>query len=120
VRALHCNVANSSGMSWLPVGAWQDCQADYTVAPGEPLIVAVDAGGGDADKRSVTGIVATTIDLRVAFVRKIDGADSLLQVFPTIDKLAESHPIVEVVYDRWGMASEALRNQDATASCSSP
>lgn len=108
----HCNVSHASSATWLPVGVWQACRQDYAVAPGEPLIVAVDAGGGDAEHRSVTAIVATTLDLRVAFVKTMDGAASVLDVFPTIDKLAETHPIHEVVYDRWGMASEALRNED--------
>jgi len=109
----HGNVSHASSATWLPIGVWQACCAQpYTVAPGETLIVAADAGGGDAEKRSVTALAAMTLDGRVAHVQTWDGPDGALHVFPAIDKLAEKYNVYECVLDRWGMATEALRNQD--------
>jgi len=99
----HANVWTTGASSWLPTGAWQACEGDATIAPGEAVWAGVDVGG----ERSATALVWVTEDLRVG-CRTWQGERAVLQVAPALRDLALEHDLRAVYYDPWRFQAPAL------------
>lgn len=66
-------------------------------------------GGRHRRPRAASAVVAVTADLRVAHVEVLQGNASVLEVTAAVLRCAERFSVVEVTYDPWRFASEALR-----------
>jgi hypothetical protein len=100
----HANVLGAGAAAWLPPGAWSAGAAEYDVADGETVVVAVDVGGSRA-----TTAMAVTEDLRVAEVEVLEGDEAVLRVPDLVLELGRKYVLREVVFDPWRFQSEALR-----------
>ena len=99
----HANVWTATEHAWLPIGAWQDRAANYTIEKGEPVWVGVDIGGS----RAASAVVWATEDLRVG-ASIYNGDDSVLDVVTRIRQLADEFTVREIVYDPWRFQAPAL------------
>jgi phage terminase large subunit-like protein len=106
-RQFHACSWGAGEGSWLPVGAWRSCQADYVVEDGAEVVLGVDIGGS----RAASAVVAVDRDLRVAAVEIFDGRESVLAASEAVRRLSERFTVVESAYDPWRFQSEALRLQ---------
>ncbi|MEJ7894669.1 MAG: terminase large subunit [Solirubrobacteraceae bacterium] len=102
----HANVWTTGATSWLPQGAWQACEGDATIDPGEAVWAGVDVGG----ERSATALVWVTADLRVG-CRTWQGDRAVLEVAPALRDLAHDHDLRGVYYDPWRFQAPALELQ---------
>lgn len=93
---------------WLPPGAWQACQAEYDIGPGEALTLGVDVGGSRS-ATAVVGVVADEDGVRVALVEVWQGSDAVLKASAYLRGLLETRTVREIVFDPMRFSSEALR-----------
>ena len=102
-RRFHANQWTSAEGYWLPAGAWQDCAADYTIEPGEPVWVGVDVGGS----RAASAVVWVTEDLRVG-CEVFEGTEAVLAVEERVRRLAGEQDVRAVAFDPWRFQQAAL------------
>lgn len=103
VARYHANIWTATADSWLPVGAWQACAADFTIEPGEPIWVGVDVGG----ERSASAVVWVTEDLRVG-AEVYHGDEAVLDCLAKVRELAGTYTVAEVAYDPWRFGQAAI------------
>lgn len=101
----HCARWGVGEGTWLPPGAWAACRTDSEPDPDEPVWLGVDVGG----TRAATCVIGVTADLHVAEIHVWQGNDAVLSAAAAVAEIADRRPVVEVVYDPWRFASEAMR-----------
>ena len=105
----HGNRSHVQSARWLPVGAWQACAADYTVADDEPLVLGVDVGGSRSST-ALVGVVADGDGVRVALVEVRTGKPAVLALVASIRELhAQGRPISMIVGDPMRFEADMLR-----------
>jgi phage terminase large subunit-like protein len=102
----HANVWTEAAEYWLPPGAWQECAAEFEIAPGERVWAGVDIGG----ERAASAIVYVTEDLRVG-LEIFEGDEAVLEVAAKLRELAGLYEIAEVAFDPWRFQAPALELQ---------
>lgn len=124
-RTKRCNQWVSSQQSWLPNGAWDECQSDITISPDDEIVLGFDGSfSGDA-----TVIVGATIPkdeedpIRVFMVGSWEKDEAegdptwrvdINEVEQTILKFCQEHPNVrEIACDpfRWQRSMQYLEEQ---------
>jgi phage terminase large subunit-like protein len=103
IARLHANVWTATAESWLPVGGWQACAADYTIEAGEPVWVGVDVGG----ERSASAVCWVTEDLRVGS-EIFYGDEAVLDCLAKVRELADELDVREVAFDPWHFSQAAI------------
>jgi len=120
-RIKRCNQWVSSVETWLPAGAWEQCEAEFTIDPDDEIILGFD-GSYNGDASVIVGAVVpeTTEDpIRVFMVKawekdlEHDPADwrvDIGEVEQTIMEFCQNHRVREIACDpfRWARSMEVL------------
>jgi phage terminase large subunit-like protein len=95
-RRFHANQWTEREGHWLPPGAWQACEGEPVLEPGEDIWVGVDVGG----ERSASAVVWVNANLHVG-VAIYHGDAGVLDCVDKVRELAGEFNVREVVFDPW-------------------
>jgi phage terminase large subunit-like protein len=123
-RTKRCNQWVSSQLSWLPTGAWEACEAEFTVSPDDEIVLGFD-GSFSGDASVIVGAVVPKGDESVkVFMVKSWEKDitihddewrvDIAEVEQTILDFCQAHPKVrEVACDpfRWQRSMGILQDK---------
>jgi len=123
-RTKRLNQFVSSAMSWLPVGAWDECQTEMSITPDDEIILGFDGSfSGDC-----TVVVAATVakdgspvrvELVKAWEKNLEQDDDdwrvdIADVEQTIINYCQTHPkVLEIACDpfRWQRSMQVLEER---------
>jgi len=123
-RTKRCNQWVSSQLSWLPTGAWEACEAEFTVSPDDEIVLGFD-GSFSGDASVIVGAVVPKGDdpVKVFMVKSWEKDITIhddewrvdiAEVEQTILDFCQAHPKVrEVACDpfRWQRSMGILQDR---------